>query len=245
MTGPSSSSARTGVGMSGSSASSSGSELRSVMTVMDVEYLEAATELVIECRRVLKYTYVLGYYMEPGPEKTLFEHLQQFLESSTEKLSELTEVELEKQDRVQVVNFTRVTHNFLEQLLEGVEEGLTAAGDLTTLGAGAAGGGGGGGSGGSSASGGSAGASASASSSSAASTSSGTAAASAAATTTGRGSSGSGRTGSGSGSARTGSSSGSGSLTRGAPPRATSGTSSSSTSSAPATRTTRATAARR
>ena len=36
---------------------------------------EAATQ-VIECRRVLQWTYVFGYYLKDGPEKELFEFLQ-------------------------------------------------------------------------------------------------------------------------------------------------------------------------
>jgi len=38
---------------------------------------------------VLKYTYVFGYYLPNGSEKTLFEFLQQDLEKNTEHLSEL------------------------------------------------------------------------------------------------------------------------------------------------------------
>lgn len=91
----------------------------------DVTFLEQATEALLECRRVLKYTYALGFYMKEGAEKRLFEHLQEHLEQSTEQLAELTEAPLEKMDRSQVVNFTRVTMQFLNNLLNGVEDGLT------------------------------------------------------------------------------------------------------------------------
>eukprot|EP00457_Paulinella_chromatophora_P005897 gb/GEZN01005915.1/.p1 GENE.gb/GEZN01005915.1/~~gb/GEZN01005915.1/.p1 ORF type:complete len:541 (-),score=72.29 gb/GEZN01005915.1/:29-1651(-) len=92
---------------------------------VDVQYLRAATEQVLECRRVLKFTYVFAYYLENGSEKTLFEYLQQDLERATEKLSELSEEEPEKIKRDEVVNYTRVTQKFLTNLLEGVENGLT------------------------------------------------------------------------------------------------------------------------
>ena len=36
---------------------------------------EAAVQ-VIECRKVLQWTYVFGYYLKTGPEKNLFEFLQ-------------------------------------------------------------------------------------------------------------------------------------------------------------------------
>lgn len=42
----------------------------------DVSFLETAADALLECRRVLKYSYVLGYYMADGKEKELFEHLQ-------------------------------------------------------------------------------------------------------------------------------------------------------------------------
>lgn len=45
---------------------------------------------------------------------------------STEKLSELSEMPLEKLVRAEVVNHTRVTAQFMEGLLEGVANGLTS-----------------------------------------------------------------------------------------------------------------------
>lgn len=96
-------------------------------TWMDVQFLKAATDQVFECRQVLKYTYAFGYYLTQGPEKELFEYLQQELEKNTEHLSELSERQLDKLDRQQVVNYTRVTKKFLQNLLDGVANGLTGA----------------------------------------------------------------------------------------------------------------------
>ncbi len=111
-----------GAGLGGASASGGGGGWA------EVAFLESATEALLECRRVLKYTYVLGYYMKAEtPERTLFEHMQEQLERSTEHLAELTEAPLDKMDRGEVVNFTRVTTQFLRNLLDGLEEGLTAA----------------------------------------------------------------------------------------------------------------------
>lgn len=92
---------------------------------IDVQFLNAATEQLIECRRVLKYTYVLGYYLSPGKERDLFEYLQENLEKNTERLSELSELS-NAVDRAEVINYTRVTERFLHNLLTGVEEGLTS-----------------------------------------------------------------------------------------------------------------------
>ncbi len=91
---------------------------------VEVDFLEQGTEVLLACRRVLQFTYVMAYFMADGREKSLFEHLQELLEGSTEELSELLERPLEEMDRRQVVNFTRVTAKFLSQLLEGVDEGL-------------------------------------------------------------------------------------------------------------------------
>ena len=93
----------------------------------DVTFLEDATLALLECRRTLKYTYVMGYYMKEGAEKRLFEHLQEHLEQSTEHLAELTEAPLEKMDRGQVLNYASVTQRFLKNLLQGVEDGLTSS----------------------------------------------------------------------------------------------------------------------
>jgi ariadne-1 len=93
---------------------------------IDVQFLNAATEQLIECRRVLKYTYVFGYYLSPGKEKNLFEYLQENLEKNTEHLTGLSEISLEKMNRSEIINYTRVTERFLRNLLSGVEDGLTA-----------------------------------------------------------------------------------------------------------------------
>lgn len=80
----------------------------------------------VECRNVLKYTYVFAYYLPDGPEKTLFEFLQQQLEASNETLSELSELPpIDKLDRTQIVNYTRITNQFMNNLLTGVAAGLT------------------------------------------------------------------------------------------------------------------------
>lgn len=95
-------------------------------TWMDVQFLSNAMEQVFECRQVLKYTYVFGYYLEDGREKDLFEYLQQQLETTTEHLSEMSEAPIEKIDRAEVVNYTRVTKQFMTNLLDGVANELTS-----------------------------------------------------------------------------------------------------------------------
>jgi ariadne-1 len=94
-------------------------------TWIDVQFLKHAAEQVIDCRRVLKYTYVLGYFLEDAsPEKQLFEHHQELLEKNTEKLHEYTEQALDAIDRTQVVNLTRVTERFMASLLASMAGGV-------------------------------------------------------------------------------------------------------------------------
>lgn len=90
----------------------------------DIQFLKQAEEQVIECRRILKYTYVLGFFLIDGtPIKQLFEHHQEMLEKNTERLHEYTEKPIELIDRTQVVNLTRVNEKFLAALLASMMNG--------------------------------------------------------------------------------------------------------------------------
>jgi len=73
----------------------------------DVEFLKTANEQLVECRRVLKYTYTFAYYLTDETkkmQKERFEYHQEMLERFTENLSELSEKPLAEMDRVSVVN---------------------------------------------------------------------------------------------------------------------------------------------
>lgn len=73
----------------------------------DVEFLKTANELLVECRRVLKYTYVYAFYLTDKQKLSLFEYDQEMLERFTEKLSELSEKPLQEMNRIEVVNQVR------------------------------------------------------------------------------------------------------------------------------------------
>ena len=89
---------------------------------IDVQFLKQAVEQVIECRRVLKYTYVLGYFLEDlTQEKRLFEYHQEMLEKHTETLHHYTEMSLDNLDRTQVINLTRVAEKFMSSLLSSLK----------------------------------------------------------------------------------------------------------------------------
>lgn len=107
----------------------------------DVTFIREAAEQVIKCRQVLKYTYVHGYYLTNTLERNLFEHLQEMLEKHTEHLHGLVETPLKIytssskppavpffDHRSNVTNFAGITKKFLEDMLVGVEGGLTEGG---------------------------------------------------------------------------------------------------------------------
>jgi len=95
---------------------------------IDVQFLKTATDMLIECRRVLKYTYVFGFYLAPkAPKRELFEDQQEHLEKFTEKLSELTEKPIDEIDRTEVINYTMVTEKFMLKILQSVRDGLIEA----------------------------------------------------------------------------------------------------------------------
>lgn len=88
---------------------------------IEVQFLRHAVEQVISCRRVLKYTYVHGYFLQAmTQEKRLFEHHQEMLEKHTETLHHYTELPLDTIDRTQVVNLTRIAGKFMDSLLESI-----------------------------------------------------------------------------------------------------------------------------
>ena len=100
-------------------------------TYIDVQYQLQAVEQVIDCRRVLKYTYVLGFFLigsteEEKQERQLFEHHQEMLEKHTEKLHGFYE---QNAERSEVVNLTRVTDKFLSSLVETISGGFVNSRD--------------------------------------------------------------------------------------------------------------------
>jgi len=101
----------------------------------DVAFVGAGTEEAIKCRGVLKWTYVLAFYLPEGhAEKPLFEYLQQELEQRTERLSALLEAEpaalLQPASRHAVLALVAACGAARRQLLQGVEErGLEAGGE--------------------------------------------------------------------------------------------------------------------
>lgn len=95
----------------------------SALTVLELQYISDAAEALIECRRALKNTYPVAYFMEAGPEKNLLEFLQANLETVTEELSRMLEAE-GMPGRVALVSKAVDARQRLKHLSEGVEDGF-------------------------------------------------------------------------------------------------------------------------
>jgi len=95
--------------------------------INDTEFFHNAFHTIIECRRLLAWTYPIGYYLDSTfKQKELFEDLQQQLEKFGEHLHGL----LERKDlftnkiREEIINYTRVTNKFKENMTNGIENDI-------------------------------------------------------------------------------------------------------------------------
>jgi ariadne-1 len=107
-------------------------------TEPQLQFITQAWLQIIECRRVLKWTYAYGYYL-PEHEKTkkqFFEYLQGEAESGLEKLHHCAEKDIHdflevKSTPEKINNFratltdrTNATRNYFENLVKALENGL-------------------------------------------------------------------------------------------------------------------------
>lgn len=103
-----------------------------------LNFISEAWQQIIECRRVLRWTYAYGFYL-PGEEQKktqLFEYLQCEAESGLERLHQCAEKELQKHldanDRCEdfdefkekLCHLTTVTRNYFDNLVQSLENGL-------------------------------------------------------------------------------------------------------------------------
>jgi hypothetical protein len=82
----------------------------------------------VQCRRTLKYTYVVAFYLtDLSSEKNLFEWLQEELEVTTELLSGVLEKPIEgtAEEKRKIIDLTSLARTRLEHLLEGIRDGTT------------------------------------------------------------------------------------------------------------------------
>lgn len=71
---------------------------------LELQFLNEAINTVIDCRRMLKNSYVFGYYLKQCKEIALYEHLQSLLDSNTDRLHEM----LEKNEIPDLISTTNI-----------------------------------------------------------------------------------------------------------------------------------------
>ncbi|KAF5175750.1 E3 ubiquitin-protein ligase arih1 [Thalictrum thalictroides] len=115
-------------------------KLRSIQCQLqsELKFIADAWVQIIECRRVLKWTYAYGYYLpeHEHAKKQLFEYLQGEAESGLERLHQCAEKEIEvhlnaeapseefNEFRIKLAGLTTVTRNYFENLVQALENGL-------------------------------------------------------------------------------------------------------------------------
>ncbi|KAK2425068.1 RING/U-box superfamily protein [Trifolium repens] len=103
-----------------------------------LKFITDAWLQIVECRRVLKWTYAYGYYLPDNEhaKKQFFEYLQGEAESGLERLHQCAEKELQvflsgdepskefNDFRTKLAGLTTVTRNYFENLVRALEKGL-------------------------------------------------------------------------------------------------------------------------
>ncbi|KAF8402285.1 hypothetical protein HHK36_013237 [Tetracentron sinense] len=104
-----------------------------------LKFITEAWLQIIECRRVLKWTYAYGYYLpeHEHSKRQFFEYLQGDAESGLERLHQCAEKELHvylntegpskdfNEFRTKLAGLTSVTRNYFENLVRALENGLS------------------------------------------------------------------------------------------------------------------------
>lgn len=98
------------------------------MSWIEVQYLEAASKVLQQCRQTLKWTYAFAFYLERNNTTYIFEDNQKDLEMAVEQLSELFEkptdqlanAKKEMMDKTAYVNNRRII--VLEYTAKGLAE---------------------------------------------------------------------------------------------------------------------------
>lgn len=108
-------------------------------TLSQLKFITEAWQQIIECRRVLKWTYAYGYYLseEEHAKSQLFEYLQGEAEAALERLHVCAEKDLQiyltaegtrtgfSDFRSKLASLTIVTRSFFENLVQALENGLS------------------------------------------------------------------------------------------------------------------------
>ncbi|GFY82665.1 IBR domain-containing protein [Actinidia rufa] len=103
------------------------------------DFKRAMLVVIVECRRVLKWTYAYGYYLPEleHAKRQFFEYLQGEAEAGLERLHQCAEKDLQNyltsdapsndfnDFRTKLAGLTSVTRNYFENLVRALENGLS------------------------------------------------------------------------------------------------------------------------
>ncbi|KAH7847409.1 hypothetical protein Vadar_025751 [Vaccinium darrowii] len=104
-----------------------------------LKFITEAWLQIVECRRVLRWTYAYGYYLPEAEhaKRQLFEYLQGDAEAALERLHQCAEEDLQAylgleppptdfvDFRTKLTGLTNITRNFFENLVIALENGLS------------------------------------------------------------------------------------------------------------------------
>ncbi|XP_019155749.1 PREDICTED: probable E3 ubiquitin-protein ligase ARI7 isoform X1 [Ipomoea nil] len=104
-----------------------------------LKFIIEAWQQIVECRRVLKWTYAYGFYLPENElaKRQFFEYLQGEAEAGLERLHQCAEKELQSylnaegpsndfnDFRTKLAGLTSVTRNYFENLVRALENGLS------------------------------------------------------------------------------------------------------------------------
>ncbi|KAH7422122.1 hypothetical protein KP509_13G091700 [Ceratopteris richardii] len=113
---------------------------RHSLPISQLKFIIEAWLQVVECRRVLKWTYAYGYYLSESDvaKKLFFEYLQGDAETALERLHQCAEKDVKAQlegdvpseasfndFRAKLAGLTSVTRRYFQNLVDALENGLT------------------------------------------------------------------------------------------------------------------------
>lgn len=112
---------------------------RQSLPVSQLKFITEAWLQIVECRRVLKWTYAYGYYLSEDDiaKKQFFEYLQGEAEAGLERLHQCAEKDIKahlegslseessfNEFRTKLAGLTSVTKNYFQNLVQALENGL-------------------------------------------------------------------------------------------------------------------------
>mmetsp|Transcript_8677 Transcript_8677/g.19624 ORF Transcript_8677/g.19624 Transcript_8677/m.19624 type:complete len:705 (-) Transcript_8677:2842-4956(-) len=99
------------------------SRVTDLKTATDCDFLRAANRMLVDCRRILKYSYCYSYCTNDHQHNELFQVHQERLERFVEELSMLSEEAVTRIDRARVIDLIGIVEKCMNGVLEFVEYG--------------------------------------------------------------------------------------------------------------------------